>query len=85
MQVARLAAGDVVLVDVTRPVKFLAEGPWRNLALKLPRQELVVHLGFEPQGGLVRSSGTSAGRLLLELIQGANEERLSESRSALLQ
>jgi AraC family transcriptional activator of tynA and feaB len=42
----------------------------------------VAHLGFEPQGGLVRSSGTSAGRRLFELIQSANEEPLPESPSA---
>jgi hypothetical protein len=41
----------------------------------LPRQELVAHLGFEPQGALVRRGGTSAGRLLLELIRSANERR----------
>jgi AraC family transcriptional regulator, positive regulator of tynA and feaB len=84
-QATPLGAGDVVLVDTTRPVKFFAQnnwnGPWRNLALNLPRQELVAHLGFDPQGGSMRPNGTQAGRLLFDLIQGANEEPPSESSS----
>jgi AraC family transcriptional activator of tynA and feaB len=85
-QATRLGVGDVVLVDTTRPVKLFAQNnskePWRNLAINLPRRKLVAHLGFEPQGGCVRPGGTSAGRLLLELIQSANEERPSASSSA---
>jgi AraC family transcriptional regulator, positive regulator of tynA and feaB len=84
-QALRLAAGDVVLVDATRPVKFLHEEPWHNFALKLPRQELVAHLGFDPQGGLVRPSETPAGRLLFELFQSANQEPALESWSAYMQ
>jgi AraC family transcriptional regulator, positive regulator of tynA and feaB len=80
-QAIRLEAGDVVLVDTTRPVKLIAEAPWRNLTLNLPRQELVAHLGFEPLGGLARPRGTPAGRLLFELIQSAKEEPLSGSSS----
>jgi hypothetical protein len=78
--------GDVVLVDTTRPVRLFAEnnskGPWRNLAINLPRRELVAHLGSEPQGGAMRPNGTPAGRLMFELIQTANEEPPSESSSA---
>ena len=85
-QATRLGVGDVVLVDTTRPVKLFAQNnskePWRNLAINLPRRELVAHLGFEPQGGRMRPDGTPAGRLLLELIQSANEEPASESSSA---
>ena len=83
---ARLKAGDAVLVDATRPIKLLGqddrEGPWRNLAINLPRQELVAHLGFEPQGGLVRPNGTRAGRLLFDLIQDTSDEPVSEPTSA---
>jgi AraC family transcriptional regulator, positive regulator of tynA and feaB len=85
-QAIRLGGGDVALVDTTRPVKLFAQnnsiGPWRNLAINLPRRELVAHLGFEPQGGRMRPNGTPAGRLLFELIQSANEEPPSESSSA---
>jgi AraC family transcriptional regulator, positive regulator of tynA and feaB len=85
-QAIQVGAGDVVLVDTTRPLKVFAQnkwkGPWRNLAMNLPRQELVAHLGFEPQGGLMRPNGTAAGRLLFDLIQSANEEPLSKSSSA---
>jgi AraC family transcriptional regulator, positive regulator of tynA and feaB len=82
-QAARLGVGDAALVDATRPVKLFAQsnskGPWRNLAINLPRRELVAHLGFEPQGACTRPDGTAAGRLLFELIQSANEEPSSES------
>jgi AraC family transcriptional activator of tynA and feaB len=85
-QATRLGAGDVVLVDTTRPVKLFSQNnwkrPWRNLAINLPRRELVAHLGFEPQGGRMRPNGTPAGRLLFELIESANEEPPSESSSA---
>ena len=82
-EAVRLDVGDVVLGDATRPAKFFADNHgselWRNVALNLPRQELVAHLGFEPQGALVRRGGTSAGRLLLELIRSANEDAESKS------
>jgi AraC family transcriptional regulator, positive regulator of tynA and feaB len=82
----QLGAGDVVLVDTARPVKLFAQNnskeTWRNLAINLPRRELVAHLGFEPQGGCMRPDGTAAGRLLLELIQSADEEPPSASSSA---
>jgi AraC family transcriptional regulator, positive regulator of tynA and feaB len=81
-QVIRVAAGDALLVDATRPVKFLHEEPCHNFALKLPRQELVTHLGFAPQSGLVRPNKTPAGRLLLQLIQSSNQEPPSEASSA---
>jgi AraC family transcriptional regulator, positive regulator of tynA and feaB len=82
----RLGVGDVLLFDTARPLKFLTQHdgrePWRNLSLNLSRQELVAHLGFEPQGGLVRPGGTPAGRLLFELIQSANQDPASGSSSA---
>ena len=44
--------------STTRPVKLFSQNnwkrPWRNLAINLPRRELVAHLGFEPQGGRMR-------------------------------
>ena len=83
---SRLAVGDVALFDAARPKKLLYQHdlkePWHTLALNLPRQELMAHLGFEPEGGLVRPQGTSAGRLLFELIQNASEEPASESSSS---
>jgi AraC family transcriptional activator of tynA and feaB len=85
-QATRVGVGDVALVDTTRPVKLFAEndtqGPWRNLAINLPRRELAAHLGFEPQGACTRPNGTPAGRLLFELIQSADEEAQSQSSSA---
>jgi AraC family transcriptional activator of tynA and feaB len=85
-QATRLGVGDVVLVDTTRPLKLFAQNnskePWRNLAINLPRRNLLAHLGFEPQGGCMRPDGTPAGRLLFELIQSANEEPASASSSA---
>ena len=41
--------------------------------LSLPRQSLVSHLGFEPQGGRYRRDGTCAGRLLFSLFRDADQ------------
>src|SRR5215813_13044810 len=62
-QAVRLAVGDVALVDAARPVTYSAENDeqWNTISLSLPRQALVSYLGFEPQGGLYRRSGTAAG------------------------
>jgi AraC family transcriptional regulator, positive regulator of tynA and feaB len=85
----RLGVGDVALVDTARPVKLFAEnnseGSWRNLAINLPRRELVAHLGFEPQAACMRPNGTPAGRLLFELIQSADEEAPSQSADSYMQ
>ena len=85
-QAMRLEVGDAVLVDAARPLKLFAEndtqGPWRNLAINLPRRELAAHLGFEPPGGHTRPSRTPAARLLFGLIQSASEEAPSQSSSA---
>jgi AraC family transcriptional regulator, positive regulator of tynA and feaB len=82
-EAVRLAVGDAVLVDASRPVKFFDEEPWHCFALKLPRQELVTHLGFDPQGRrVVRLDETPAGRLLLQLIQISKQELPWEALSA---
>src|SRR5260370_22887017 len=68
----RIAAGDVVLVDAARPVTFFGNDTSpRWLSLQLPRQSLISHLGFEPQGGSRRGSGTPAGRFLNEVVVDA--------------
>jgi AraC family transcriptional regulator, positive regulator of tynA and feaB len=72
---ARLAVGDVALVDAARPSSYFAENdgqPWNTMNLILPREMLVSHLGFEPSGGICRRGGTTAGRLLLDLIRNAD-------------
>jgi AraC family transcriptional regulator, positive regulator of tynA and feaB len=85
-QTQLLGVGDVALIDATRPIKCSAQddwgGAWRHVAMNLPRRELVAHLGFEPEGGLVRPHGTPAGKLLFQLIQSSGKDRLSESVSA---
>jgi AraC-like DNA-binding protein len=76
-QAARFEVGDVVLVDAARPATFFAgdpDKPCGSLAVNLPRQSLISHLGFEPRGGVYRRSGTAAGRLLLDLIRGSATE-----------
>jgi AraC family transcriptional activator of tynA and feaB len=71
-QCVQLAVGDVALVDVARPVTCVSEDESvRRISLDLPRRSLVSHLGFEPQGGTWRRSGTPAGRLLYELVLDA--------------
>ena len=73
-QVASLAFGDVALIDASRPWTYLSSDgntQWNCLSIQLPRQSLVSHLGFEPQGGICRR-GTLAGRLLLDIIRNAD-------------
>jgi AraC family transcriptional regulator, positive regulator of tynA and feaB len=74
-QALRLAVGDVALVDAARPVTYSADNgeQWNTVSLSLPRQSLVSHLGFEPRGGLYRSGGTPAGRLLFDLIRTSGD------------
>jgi AraC-like DNA-binding protein len=75
-QAVQLGVGDVGLVDAARPATFVGDNTsdaWNNVALNLPRQSLVSHLGFEPQAGQHRRGGTSAGRLLLNLIREADQ------------
>ena len=69
-RVVNVAAGDVVLLDSTRPVTFVPEAEHRNaqwLGLQVPRQNLVSHLGFEPQGGACGRRQAQASRLLCQL------------------
>jgi len=69
-QVIDFAAGDVVLLDSTKPVTFVPEAEHRRaqwLSLQLPRQSLVSHLGFEPQGGACGRRSARASRLLCQL------------------
>jgi AraC-like DNA-binding protein len=68
----RIAAGDVLLVDAARPVTYFGnDASARWVSLQLPRQSLISHLGFEPQGGACRRSGTPAGRFLNEVVVDA--------------
>ena len=70
-----LGAGDLILIDPTRPMTILNEkGLVHHMALLLPRRQLVSHLGFQPKGGLHRSA-TSANRLLLQLMVEALRDR----------
>ena len=84
-QAVQLSVGDVAFVDHARPVTFFANNgseAWNTLAFSFPRQSLVSHLGFEPQGGLYRRGGTSAGRLLFNLIRDADQAEGSASSPA---
>jgi AraC family transcriptional activator of tynA and feaB len=69
-RVLNVTAGDVVLLDSTKPVTFASPAqhryaPW--LGLQLPRQNLVSHLGFEPQGGTCGHRQGPAARMLCRL------------------
>jgi len=69
-RVVNVAAGDVVLLDSTRPVTFVPEAEHRNaqwLGLQVPRQNLASHLGFAPQGGACGRRQAQAARLLCQL------------------
>lgn len=68
-QVVNITAGDVVLLDSTRPVTFIspAQDSAQWLGLQVPRQNLASHLGFEPQGGACGRRQAQAARLLCQL------------------
>jgi AraC family transcriptional regulator, positive regulator of tynA and feaB len=69
-EVARLAVGDIALLDAARPAACFADASqW--LRVQLPRRSLVSHLGFEPRGGLHASGGTPATRVLFDLVRDA--------------
>ncbi len=83
-EAVRVGVGDVAFVDMGRPATFFAGNAgesWNTMALLLPRQALVSHLGFEPRGGLYRRNGTFVSRLLLDLIRNAGEEEVPPSRT----
>ena len=73
-QTVRLFAGDIALIDAARPVTFFGEASVHWMALRLPRQALVSHLGFEPQGSSFRPRGSRAGRLLSDVVAAALDE-----------
>jgi AraC-like DNA-binding protein len=68
-RVVNITAGDVVLLDSTRPVTFIspAQDRARWLGLQVPRQNLASHLGFAPQGGACGRRQAQAARLLCQL------------------
>jgi AraC family transcriptional regulator, positive regulator of tynA and feaB len=69
-----LQAGELVLADPTRPMTVFNEpGIVQHMALHLPREQLVAHLGFEPKGALHRN-GTAANRLLIQLMVEASQK-----------
>jgi AraC family transcriptional activator of tynA and feaB len=76
-RVVDFSAGDVVLLDSTRPVTFVPAAEYRQaqwLSLQLPRQNLVSHLGFEPQSGACGRAQAQAARLLCQLALGPNSD-----------
>jgi AraC-like DNA-binding protein len=78
---ARLAAGNVILGDAARPWTAVADekvDTWNCTLINLPRRALTSHLGFDPKGGLCRSSAAPAGRLLLDLIRNSDRDEGSE-------
>jgi AraC family transcriptional regulator, positive regulator of tynA and feaB len=68
-RVVNITAGDVVLLDSTRPVTFISRAQDRAqwLGLQVPRQNLASHLGFAPQGGACGRRQAQAARLLYQL------------------
>lgn len=84
VQAARFAAGNVMLVDAARPMTCVADEKvdmWNSISIKLPRGTLTSHLGFDPNGGLCRSSAMPAARLLLDLIRNSDLDKGSEFSS----
>jgi AraC family transcriptional activator of tynA and feaB len=82
-QTVQLAEGDIALLDGGQPATYVSEnGSERWLALYLPRQALISHLGFEPQGVLHGRGGTLAARGLRRLVLDSIEDEEPMSRTA---
>jgi AraC family transcriptional regulator, positive regulator of tynA and feaB len=64
-RVVNAAAGELVLLDSTRSATLVGVRQAQWLGLQLPRQNLVSHLGFEPQGGTCGQG--QAARILSQL------------------
>jgi AraC family transcriptional regulator, positive regulator of tynA and feaB len=67
------------------PVTYSADSqdaPRNTVSLNLPRQTLISHLGFEPEGGLYKRRGTPAGRLLFDLLRDSGGNKASGSSLA---
>lgn len=71
-QVAELAPGDVVLVDLGRPA-LVANNGGLQFDLVLQRPPLISHLGLQLQGGMRSPRGTGAERALRQLIFDAGD------------
>jgi AraC family transcriptional activator of tynA and feaB len=82
-QAVELNGGEIVLLDMSRPLTFSFSANAQRLVLNLPRQPLISHLGCEPQGGFCGRIGTLATRLLSQLIKDAIEDEASLSGPAL--
>jgi len=82
-QTVQLAEGDIALLDGGQPATYVSEnGSEQWLALYLPRQALISHLGFEPQGVLHGRGGTLAARGLRRLVLDSIEDEEPMSRTA---
>ena len=64
-RVVNAAAGELVLLDSARPMTLVPVQQAQWFGLQLPRQNLVSHLGFEPQGGTCGRG--QAARILSQL------------------
>jgi AraC family transcriptional regulator, positive regulator of tynA and feaB len=73
-QEVELGGGDVALVDMSRPAIFCSSGSAYSMPLLLPRQPLLSHFGFVPQGGLRGRGGALAMRLLHQIVRDAIED-----------
>lgn len=73
----KIRAGDIVLVDAAKAVTYSCDdqsqyGQW--LCLRLPRQSLIAHLGFEPNSGARAAREGQARRLLYKIVCDTFEE-----------
>jgi len=73
-QSVTLSVGDVTIIDSARPVTYINDGGAQWLSLQLPRQRLISHLGFEPQGGSGSRSSSRVGRVLYQLLRDTSED-----------
>jgi AraC family transcriptional activator of tynA and feaB len=67
--VAHLRQGDVILVDSDKPATFhYAAKPAHILTLRIPKQRIVSHLGFEPRTATHGEAGSFMAKALVNLL-----------------
>jgi AraC-like DNA-binding protein len=80
-EVSQLGVGDIALLDAARPAAcFTDHSQW--LRFQLPRESLVCHLGFEPQGGFHASGGAPVTRMLFDLVREDDKAEGTDSPKA---
>lgn len=74
-QTTKVNAGGIALIDRRKPVTYLLEGCGQWLGIKLSREKLRSHMGFEPRSGVCKPGDALSSRLFMQLVRETIHER----------